>query len=157
MANKDLHNEVTEWKRQHAQKLEERKEYFEPQVLKIDDTESLKSLSDMENDLDDDYVKVNSLAAGLASDSTASFQSRPLRAKSAFKQSFDYAVDVPQLDTEVIIEKTRQRSMSRDKKSASSSLNRKLERDDSDLRLTTGNLDLFVNISINILLKVKYL
>ena len=35
--NRELRDEVLSWKREHAKRLEERKKYFEPQILKIDD------------------------------------------------------------------------------------------------------------------------
>ena len=50
LENKTLHNELITWRKEHAKKLEERKQYFEPQVLKIEDdydnNNALKVFSD---------------------------------------------------------------------------------------------------------------
>jgi hypothetical protein len=35
--NQELKNDLIKWRKEHAKKLEERKDYFEPQILKLDD------------------------------------------------------------------------------------------------------------------------
>jgi hypothetical protein len=49
LENSELRDEIQKWKRDHAQKLQDRKEYFEPQILKIDDTYEAP-LSDNDDD-----------------------------------------------------------------------------------------------------------
>ena len=56
--NKELRDEILKWKKDHSKKLEERKKYFEPQILKIedDDDNPPSPISDNENEqIDVDY------------------------------------------------------------------------------------------------------
>ncbi len=82
-----LHNEVNEWRKEHAEKLKERKEYFQPQILKIDDDDDdegggggrdLESVcSDVEETLEEEETEW--AVGGMQGPE--------------FKQSFDYEVE----------------------------------------------------------------
>ncbi len=56
LENKALHNELIVWRKEHAKKLEERKQYFEPQILKIEDNFNDNNASKVFTD----HVDVNS-------------------------------------------------------------------------------------------------
>lgn len=121
-----MHTEVSQWKQEHARKLTERKEYFEPQVLRIDDDPSPAPPSDTELESDED-----SYLPDKSSDKHTNFHTE--RSKTAFKQSFDYEV---RLDAEGEISPRLSPSpqMIRVKNSG-----RFHKNTDSDLRLATGN------------------
>lgn len=51
--NKELRSELNTWKKDHARKLEERKQYFEPQVLKIEDDDRDETNSRILSDNDE--------------------------------------------------------------------------------------------------------
>lgn len=99
LENNELRDEIQKWKRDHAQKLQDRKEYFEPQVLKIDDTYE-EPLSDHDDEYDE-YHNVKSLEVIEDNVSTISLTSRlddidysnlTVRPKTAFttKQSYEF-------------------------------------------------------------------
>ncbi len=69
---------MNEWRKEHAEKLKERKEYFEPQVLRIEDDEGdgvVETLSDVEETLSEAEWAVGGAEGP------------------EFKQSFDYEVE----------------------------------------------------------------
>jgi hypothetical protein len=89
--NRELREEIEKWKNDHSRKMEERKKYFEPQVLKIDDDyEPTAPPSDddnedlMFNEYDECHNPIDQENAKSSS-----------RVKSAFKNSFEkgYAVN----------------------------------------------------------------
>lgn len=127
--NEQLHAEINVWKKEHARKLEERKEYFEPQVLKIEDDPEPTPLSDTEDtDEEEEELKLNKETS-----EAANF--RMSRVKSAFKQHFDYEVKLDNENEESPRSTSRVRSASKDK----NLFVRKMERNDSDIRLATGD------------------
>ena len=128
--NEQLHAEINDWKKEHARKLEERKEYFEPQVLKIEDNPEATPLSDSE---DEEEISKQSINKDIQITNEGNF--RISRAKSAFKQHFDYEVNIDNDNEESPRAISRVRSASKDK----NLFIRKIERNDSDLRLTTGD------------------
>ena len=74
LENKALKEELDNWRKEHARRMEERKSYFEPQVLVIDDDPVITdnySDSEVIDDLNNESIK----------------QARP---KSTFKSSFEY-------------------------------------------------------------------
>lgn len=149
--NEVLHNELVEWKKDHARKLEERKDFFKPQVLKIEDNEELVALSDCSEDelneeaseFDKTMVPNKEELGGVESKGGTSKQITsqsvkfPHRAKSAFKQSFDYEIacqDVSPRDPAAAV-------LSRDKSELSSRSSMMMDRSGSAMheRLATGN------------------
>ena len=143
-------------------KLEERKEYFEPQILKIeDDYEPVLSESELADNYSDDYVTYKAPEKkfpSIISDSSnivAKIKNPkvPLVAKSTFKQSFDYEANAETAGSALDISgqnptnenksnKERRRSSSRDKSRRRSS-SRKSTNDDvsssSSSRAATGD------------------
>ena len=74
------------WKKDHARKLEERRDYFRPQVLRIEDEETTPGLTAFSYCSEDECEDGNGNAEVCGRG--GAFE----RAKSAFKQSFDYEV-----------------------------------------------------------------
>lgn len=147
--NEELHNELVAWKKDHARKLEERKDFFKPQVLKIEDNEELVALSDCSEDelnegeaseFDKTMIAREELSEIEAKVSSKQPNSQSIkfshRAKSAFKQSFDYEIacqDVSPRDASIVL--------GRDKSELSRS-SVMMNRTGSEIheRLATGNL-----------------
>jgi hypothetical protein len=100
LENKELREEISKWKKDHAKLMQERKKYFEPQVLKIDDEQPV-SLSDNDEIIDDEFDEcheaINETFSSLSlkdihhKSEKDSEQFNMTRPKSAFKQSFDYS------------------------------------------------------------------
>ncbi|CAF0859802.1 unnamed protein product [Brachionus calyciflorus] len=144
--NKELRDEIIKWRKEHTKKLEDRKEYFQPQILKIEDHIE-PSLSDIEVvDEDEYYYKSGRYTPEVKKEPQTDKKIEEPRVKSskskpAFKNSFDYndKSDVELEKSEVKKEKRRSKSKDKREKSASSKKSSNLERENSASRIKTGD------------------
>ena len=155
LKNKELKSELLNWKKDHAKKLEERKHYFEPQVLRIEDNydeTDARILSDNDETTNynyyDEYHEIRNITNDDTSNELNNLISPRLQSASRSKPNeLIVSSDEPLLVKEKR-SKSRQRSKSRSgqiKRSIDDDLlvpiNRSINREDSDLssRIETGD------------------